>query len=48
MVKRAQTCDSHQQEILSVRDIVIFLDDNQINVFRNIEKVNKKLVSLTY
>ena len=48
MIKRAETCETRRKEIYSVRDIFNFLDDDQINVFRNIETINKKLVSLTY
>ena len=48
MIKRAETCETRRQEIFNVRDIFHFLNDDQINVFRNTEKINKKLVSLTY
>ena len=48
MIKRAETCETRRQEIFSVTDIFNFLTDEQINVFRNIEKINKKVVSLTY
>ena len=41
-------CETRRQEILSVRVIFTFLTDDQINVFRNMEKIKKKLVSLTY
>ena len=48
MIKRAETCETRRQKNVSVRYILHFLTDDQINVFRNIEKINKKLVSLTY
>ena len=48
MIKRAETCETRRQEIFDVRYIFKFLDDDQINVFRNVEKNNRKLVSLTY
>ena len=58
MIKRAETCETRRQEIFSVGDIdqinvwsinVLFTKtDDQINAFRNIEKINKKLVSLTH
>ena len=48
MIKRAETCETRRQEIFSVTDIFNFLTDEQINVFRNTEKINKKMVSLTY
>ena len=47
MIKRAKTCETSRQEIFNVRDIFTFLNDHQINVFRNTEKINEKLVSLT-
>ena len=48
MIRRAETCETHRQEICSVGDIFNFLTDGQINVYINIDKINKKLVSLTY
>ena len=48
MIKRAETCETRRQKNVSVRYILHFLTDDQINVFRNIEKIRKKLVSLTY
>ena len=48
MIKRAETCETRRQEIFNVREIFNFLNDEQINVFRNTEKINKKMVSLTY
>ena len=49
MIKGAETCETHRLEIFSVRNIFNFVDDDQINVFfRNIEKTDKKLVSLSY
>ena len=48
MIKRAETCETRRQELFSVRDIFNFLDDDQINVFKNTESINKKLVSSTY
>ena len=48
MIKRAGACETRRQETFSVRDIFNILDDDQINDFRNIEKVNMKLFSLAY
>ena len=48
MIERAETYETCRQEIFSVRDIFIFLEDDQINVFRDIEKINTNFVSLTY
>ena len=49
MIKGAETCETRRrQEICNVRDIFNFINDDQINVFRNTEKINKKLDSLTY
>ena len=48
MIKSAETCETRPQEIFSVTDIFNFLTDGQINVLRNIEKINKKVISLTY
>ena len=47
MIRSAETCETMRQEIFSARDIFNYLDDDQINVFRNIKKINKKLVSFT-
>ena len=48
MIKRAESCETRRQEIFNVREIFNFLSDEQINVFRITENINKKLVSLTY
>ena len=48
MIKRAETCETRRQEIFNVRELFNFLNDDQINVFRSTEKINKKMVSLTY
>ena len=48
MIQRAGTCETRRQKFFSVRNIFNFLTDDQINVYKNIEKINKKLVSLTY
>ena len=47
MIKRAETCEKHRQEICNARDIFNFLNVDQINVSRNIQKIDKKLVPLT-
>ena len=48
MIKSAETCETRRQEVYSVRYIFIFLSDDQIDVFLNLEKINMKLVSLNY
>ena len=42
MIKRAERCETRRQEIFSVTDIFNILTDEQINVFRNIEKLMRK------
>ena len=48
MIKLAETSETRRQDISNVRYIFNLLNDDQINVFRIIEKINERLVSLTY